>query len=78
MWQVARLSDLGSNDNTYYTRTHLGHVLHPGDHAMGYDVACANLVDPEVEKLGDRGVSLPDVVLVIASLPLVLNGLERE
>ncbi|PQE20497.1 hypothetical protein CJF30_00001841 [Rutstroemia sp. NJR-2017a BBW] len=26
---VARASDLGSNDKTYYTRTHLGNVLHP-------------------------------------------------
>jgi hypothetical protein len=27
---VARASDFGRNDTTYYTRTHLGHVLHPG------------------------------------------------
>ena len=29
---VARASDFGRNDTTYFTRTHLGHVLHPGAH----------------------------------------------
>ena len=43
-------SDFGRNDATFFARTHLGHLLHPGDTAMGYDVANANLVDPEVEK----------------------------
>ena len=27
---VARASDFGRNDTTYFVRTHLGHVLHPG------------------------------------------------
>ena len=35
---------------TLFTRTHLGHLLHPGDTAVGYDVGNANLVDPELEK----------------------------
>ena len=48
--EVARAADFGSNDRTCFTRTHLGHLLHPGDHAVGYDVANANLVDPELEK----------------------------
>lgn len=33
-----------------FTRTHLGHLLHPGDTAVGYDTGNANLVDPELEK----------------------------
>jgi hypothetical protein len=62
--QVAKVSDLGSNDRTYFARTHLGRVLHPGDHVLCYDVACANLVDPEVDRLLERAFQLPDVVLV--------------
>jgi nonsense-mediated mRNA decay protein 3 len=29
--QVARKSDFGRNDKVYYCRTHLGHILHPGE-----------------------------------------------
>jgi nonsense-mediated mRNA decay protein 3 len=61
---LARLSDFGANDKTYTARTHLGHLLHPGDHAMGYDVANANLVDSDFEAAVHRGWSPPDVVLV--------------
>lgn len=61
---VARLSDFGSNDQTYTTLTHLGHVLHPGDHAVGYDVANANLVDSNLENAEHKGFQLMDVVLV--------------
>lgn len=32
---VTRASELGINDNTIHTRTHLGHVLKPGDSVMG-------------------------------------------
>ena len=49
--QVARASDFGANDRTQFARTHLGHVLHVGDVAMGYDVANANLADAELDKL---------------------------
>jgi nonsense-mediated mRNA decay protein 3 len=49
---VARASDLGSNDQTYYTRTHLGNVLHPGDSVMGY--LSSNVYSSQ----------LPDVMLV--------------
>lgn len=62
--EVARGADFGSNDQTFFAKTHLGHLLHPGDTAMGYDVANANLVDPELEKAVHKGLMLPDVVLV--------------
>jgi nonsense-mediated mRNA decay protein 3 len=32
---VARASDLGHNDTTYITRSHLGYILKPGDSALG-------------------------------------------
>lgn len=61
---VARLSDFGSNDKVYTARTHLGHLLHPGDHAIGYDVANANLTDSDLEVATHRGMHLPEVILV--------------
>jgi len=33
--QVARKSDFGRNDTVFFTRTHLGHILHPGKWAAG-------------------------------------------
>jgi nonsense-mediated mRNA decay protein 3 len=61
---VARLADFGANDQTYTTYTHLGHILHPGDHALGYDVANANLVDSNLDAAEQKGYQLMDVVLV--------------
>ncbi|KAK9846197.1 hypothetical protein WJX84_008028 [Apatococcus fuscideae] len=39
-------------------------VLHPGDTALGYDLTTANLVDPELERCINKGMTVPDVVLV--------------
>jgi len=60
--QVAKAADFGRNDNVLLARTHLGNLLSAGDTVLGYDVANANLVDPELEKY--RSLQLPDVVLV--------------
>uniref|UniRef100_A0A0D9YK74 Uncharacterized protein n=1 Tax=Oryza glumipatula TaxID=40148 RepID=A0A0D9YK74_9ORYZ len=57
--QVARASDLGKNDTIFTVRTHLGHVLNAGDHALGYDLYGANVNNHDVESHG-----LPDAVLV--------------
>lgn len=64
--QVARASDFGVNDNMYTCRTHLGHILNPGDMAWGFDVANMNVCDPEMLKYLDTkaGAQVPDVVLV--------------
>ncbi|KAJ5980858.1 NMD protein affecting ribosome stability and mRNA decay [Penicillium waksmanii] len=64
---VARASDLGSNDITYFTRTHLGGVLHVGDSAMGYHLAGTIFNDDNYEAIENShqyGSTLPDVVLV--------------
>ena len=54
---------------TFFARTHLGHLLHAGDSAVGYDVANANLVDPELEKavhkVGGRGCAGGRCVVVL-------------
>ncbi|KAH8895642.1 nonsense-mediated mRNA decay protein 3 [Thozetella sp. PMI_491] len=64
---VARASDLGVNDRTYFVRTHLGHYLHPGDSAMGYMMTGANYNSAELEAIENShayGSTIPDVVLV--------------
>lgn len=64
---VARASDMGSNDTTFYTRTHLGGVLHPGDSVMGYHLSGTNFNNELFDKLEDSSKlssTIPDVVLV--------------
>lgn len=60
--QVARVSDFGKNDTMFSIRTHLGHLLSPGDHALGYDLYAANSNDVELDKY--RGLVLPEAILV--------------
>lgn len=64
---VARASDLGVNDITYFTRTHLGNILHPGDSVMGYHLTGTNFNNPNFEALEESNqysASIPDVMLV--------------
>ena len=64
---VARASDLGTNDITYFTRTHLGGVLHAGDSVMGYHLTGTNFNNQHFEALEQSNVyasSIPDVILV--------------
>ncbi|CAH8356406.1 unnamed protein product [Eruca vesicaria subsp. sativa] len=58
--QIARESDIGNNDKMCYVQTHLGHILKPGDEALGYDVYGANVNDDEMEKCCLSG-GLPEV-----------------
>nr|KYP57101.1 60S ribosomal export protein NMD3 [Cajanus cajan] len=48
--QVARVSDFGKNDTIFNVKTHLGHLLNPGDYALGYDLYGANSNDMELDK----------------------------
>lgn len=64
---VARASDLGVNDVTYFTRTHLGGLLHPGDSVMGYHLTGTNFNNRQFEAIEQNhsyASSIPDVVLV--------------
>jgi nonsense-mediated mRNA decay protein 3 len=71
--QVARESDLGSNDTIYNCVTHLGHLLQPGDVVLGYDlVATASTLSTthptlgvvDIEQVLHSNFVRPDVVLV--------------
>lgn len=59
---VARAQDLGVNDTQFTLRSHLGHVLQPGDNVLGYDITCSNWNDEYANAL-DRS-QLPDIVIV--------------
>ncbi|CAG8787027.1 8817_t:CDS:2, partial [Gigaspora margarita] len=64
---VARSSDFGKNDITFYARSHLGGILSPGDNVMGYDLSSSNFNDFAYDSLNQN--YLPDVVLVKKSYP---------
>ncbi|KAF7537800.1 hypothetical protein G7Z17_g12782 [Cylindrodendrum hubeiense] len=69
---VARASDLGVNDKTYFTRTHLGRYLHPGDSVMGYLLSGSNFNNGEYEAIDASNTyssTIPDVVLVKKHYP---------
>ncbi|KAK7204656.1 NMD3 family-domain-containing protein [Myxozyma melibiosi] len=59
---VARSADMGRNDTTYYVRTHLGGILHPGDTVLGYFLSNANFNHDLWDTLDQRNIA--DVVLV--------------
>ncbi|KAH7963315.1 hypothetical protein HPB52_020540 [Rhipicephalus sanguineus] len=59
---VIRACELGTHENYIHTKTHLGHLLKPGDSALGFDLANANINDAHFEKL--KSEKIPEVVLV--------------
>ncbi|KFY19830.1 hypothetical protein V491_04182 [Pseudogymnoascus sp. VKM F-3775] len=64
---VARASDLGHNDKTFFARTHLGNVIHPGDSVMGYVLSESNFNNPQYDALENSSTYssyIPDVMLV--------------
>lgn len=69
---VAKSSDLGVNDRTYFARTHLGNLLHPGDSAMGYMITGSNFNSEAFEAIEESkafGSTIPDVILVKKHYP---------
>lgn len=64
---VARASDLGSNNITYFTRTHLGGVLHVSDTVLGYHISGTMFNNENfdaIESSSQYNSTIPDVVLV--------------
>lgn len=61
VWLV-KSSELGINDTTVHTKTHLGHLLRIGDAVLGYDLQDTNINNDDFEKL--KSDNLPDIVLV--------------
>ncbi|KAJ3235055.1 hypothetical protein HDU81_000873 [Chytriomyces hyalinus] len=64
--EVSRSKDLSQ---TYLVRTHLGNILRPGDHVLGYDLRNANFNDENWDKFITKKNAVPDIVLVRKSYP---------
>ncbi|ODV80103.1 nonsense-mediated mRNA decay protein 3 [Suhomyces tanzawaensis NRRL Y-17324] len=60
--EVCRAVDMGVNDHSFYVRSHLGAILHPGDSCLGYYLSNANFNSDLWDTL-DSG-NTPEVVLV--------------
>lgn len=65
---VVKSADLGKSDTQqYHTRSHLGHLLSPGDIVLGFDLTNANVNEQhfeDFEKRQSKKGRMPDVILV--------------
>ena len=52
--QVARKSDFGRNDTVFFARTHLGHILHPGETGREGGRQTVRQADRETDRRADR------------------------
>ncbi|CAG2162212.1 unnamed protein product [Oppiella nova] len=61
---VVRSSEIGS-DNQKHSRTHLGHLLKPGDTCLAFDINGANINEPNFEKYEKNNSNkIPDVIVI--------------
>jgi len=59
---VVKTSELGMTEDNIHCRTHLGHLLQPGDTVLGFDLKNTNVNDGNLDQMpADK---IPDVVLV--------------
>uniref|UniRef100_U5EXW8 60S ribosomal export protein NMD3 n=1 Tax=Corethrella appendiculata TaxID=1370023 RepID=U5EXW8_9DIPT len=61
VWLV-KASELGINETTIHTKTHMGHLLKVGDSVLGYDLSDANINNSDFDKL--KTDNIPDILLV--------------
>jgi nonsense-mediated mRNA decay protein 3 len=73
---VARASDLGRNDITFNTVTHLGNILQHGDSVAGYDLSTINVNSEEMEAL--RGKTVRSEIILVKKVCLGENENEDE
>ncbi|XP_034256825.1 60S ribosomal export protein NMD3 [Thrips palmi] len=66
VWLV-KASELGINEDTIHTRTHLGHLIKPGDSVMAYCLADSNANDENFDKLKQE--KIPDLIIVKKHYP---------
>uniref|UniRef100_A0A1A9WFW7 60S ribosomal export protein NMD3 n=1 Tax=Glossina brevipalpis TaxID=37001 RepID=A0A1A9WFW7_9MUSC len=61
VWLI-KATQLGLNEHTVHTRTHIGHLLNVGDSVMAYSLKDININEREFEKLSVEQV--PDIIIV--------------
>lgn len=63
VWLI-RSNEIGS-DNQKHSRTHLGHLLKPGDTCLAFDMSGANINEENFERLEkSKANKIPDVIVV--------------
>uniref|UniRef100_A0A182N7U0 60S ribosomal export protein NMD3 n=1 Tax=Anopheles dirus TaxID=7168 RepID=A0A182N7U0_9DIPT len=73
---VVKAAELGINDNTIHVKSHLGHLLKPGDSVLGFDLREANVNNSDFEKL--NADTVPDVLLVKKSYDKTVRKQSRN
>ncbi|KAJ3274537.1 hypothetical protein HDV01_002665 [Terramyces sp. JEL0728] len=65
--EVAKAHDLSQ---TFLVRSHLGHILNPGDHCKGYQLSNSNFNHDNFEALtSSKNNNIPDIILIRKSYP---------
>lgn len=59
---IVKSCELGMNDSNIHTKTHLGHLLKPGDTVLGFDLRDTVVNNADFEKLNPDNI--PDVIIV--------------
>lgn len=63
VWLI-RSNEIGS-DNQKHSRTHLGHLLNPGDTCLAFDVSGANINEENFDRMErNNSNKIPDVIVV--------------
>jgi nonsense-mediated mRNA decay protein 3 len=76
---IARKSDFGVNDKTFEVRSHLGNVLHPGDHASGYHIVTLNANSDELDETrATEPHNIPEIILVKKLYPSRKNRSKKR
>ncbi|TRX90088.1 hypothetical protein FHL15_009007 [Xylaria flabelliformis] len=79
--EVARATDLGTNNKTYWAKTHLGGLLHAGDSVMGYMLSGTIFNNPEFEAIEQSHTyssRIPDVIIVKKHYPNRRKNKKRQ
>uniref|UniRef100_A0A915JKI9 60S ribosomal export protein NMD3 n=1 Tax=Romanomermis culicivorax TaxID=13658 RepID=A0A915JKI9_ROMCU len=61
---VAKTNELGQEGREIWTKSHLGHLLKPGDSVLGFDLTNANVNNDHYDDVVRSGKEIPDVILV--------------
>jgi len=61
---IIRSNEIGS-DNQKHSRTHLGHLLKPGDTCLAFDISSANINEENFDKFEKNNSNkIPDIIVV--------------
>lgn len=74
--QVARMSDFGADNATFWVNTHLGELITYNDCVLGYDLEQIN--NETLDQVKQSYPLLPDVILIKKYFPKYRKNLSRQ